>query len=700
MSLHIPAALDPTADAKLKPRQAVTPRSVLLGLAGVVFICALTPYNDYAMGNTFLVGNFLPIGMLLFFAFFLLLVNAPLWRWNPRRALPAGELSVALGMTLVACALPSSGLMRYLPSGLVGIHHSAGANPNHRALLETVALPDWLLPSLQGETVLERSTDPVISRYVGRTPEDQQGWLSLAGVPWRAWIRPAFTWGILVALIYGAVLSLMFIVRRQWAENERLPFPLATVYLSLIETPPPGRFLNPLFASRGFWIAFATVFLLHGLNASHAYFPKVPEIPLGYNFGPLVAGTSLRFSEMGFRQNQLYFVMLGITFLLQTRIAFSLWFFYVLYNLTLVLYPRDFTQVMRQDQSLGAVLVFAATVLWIGRHHWWMVLRCMFGRRRPNDPDAGYVPYGVAGWIVVACASGIVGWLGFAGVSIGLAIAITVIMLTLMLLIARVVAETGLIFAQFPVFGARPFAYAATLPAQPILPAPRGIFFANWFQQLFTHDLRESLSPYALNATRTADHAAFDGKPQWRRALPFVGALALALFVGYFVAGASTLWTEYRYAATLNAEAVSPINGYGIESSVRYVILDSSLPYVPPRQGPSEVHSQIGHFAFGAILTAFLATMRILVAWWPLHPVGYLLAYTYPVSRIWFSVFVGWLLKVLIVRFGGSRLVQGARPFFLGLIIGEAGAAAFWVLVSIAANLLGLEYVKVSLLPE
>jgi hypothetical protein len=678
----------------------VTPRSVLLGLAGVVFICGLTPYNDYAMGNTFLVGNFLPIGMLLFFAFFLLLVNAPLWRWKPDRALGAVELSVSLGMMLVACSLPSSGLMRYLPSGLVGIYHSAASNPDHRALLQTVSLPDWLLPSLQGETPLERSTDPVITRFVGRTPEDQQGFLGLAGVPWRAWVRPALTWGVLVALIYGAVLSLVFIVRRQWAENERLPFPLATVYLSLIETPPPGRVLNPLFSSRGFWIAFAAVFFLHGMNALHAYFPKVPDLPLGYNFAPLVAGTSLRFSETGFRQNQIYFVMLGITFLLQTRIAFSLWFFYVLYNVTLVAYPGDFTPVMRLDQSLGAVLVFAATVLWIGRHHWWMVLRCMFGRRRPDDPEAGYLPYGVAGWSVVACAAGIVVWLGLAGVSIGLAIAITVVMLTLMLLIARVVAETGLVFAQFPVFGTRAFAYATVLPAQPILPAPRGIFFSNWFQQLFTHDLRESLSPYALNATRTADLSAFEGKPRWRVALPFVGALALAMFVGYFVAGASMLWTEYRYAATLNAEAVSPINGYGIESSIRAIVLDGSLPYVPPRQGPSEAHSKLGHFLFGGALTAFLATMRFIFSWWPLHPVGFLLAYTYPVSRIWFSLFIGWLLKVMIVRFGGARMVQNARPFFLGLILGEAGAAAFWVLVSIVANLLGMEYVKVSLLPE
>ena len=49
-----------------------------------------------------------------------MLVNMPLWKFAPRWAFSSGELAVALGMTLVSCTLPSSGLMRYLPGFLVG----------------------------------------------------------------------------------------------------------------------------------------------------------------------------------------------------------------------------------------------------------------------------------------------------------------------------------------------------------------------------------------------------------------------------------------------------------------------------------------------------------------------------------------------------------------------------------------------------
>src|SRR5436305_11347241 len=102
--------------SEASPPAAITFRSLLLGLLGVVLICGLTPYNDYALNNTFLVGNNLPlVAVMLLFAF-VLLVNAPLSRFAPGRAFTSGELTVAFTMALIACSLPSSGLMRYLPN--------------------------------------------------------------------------------------------------------------------------------------------------------------------------------------------------------------------------------------------------------------------------------------------------------------------------------------------------------------------------------------------------------------------------------------------------------------------------------------------------------------------------------------------------------------------------------------------------------
>src|ERR1051325_3050190 len=95
-------------------RRPVNWRSVSIGLAGVVLICGLTPYNDFAVNNTYLIGTYLPVGVVLILLLLVLGLNVVLRRFTRWAALNSGELSVITVMMLVSCALPSSGLMRYL----------------------------------------------------------------------------------------------------------------------------------------------------------------------------------------------------------------------------------------------------------------------------------------------------------------------------------------------------------------------------------------------------------------------------------------------------------------------------------------------------------------------------------------------------------------------------------------------------------
>ena len=65
----------------------------------------------------------------------------------------------------------------------------------------------------------------------------------------------------------------------------------------------------------------------------------------------------------------------------------------------------------------------------------------------------------------------------------------------------------------------------------------------------------------------------------------------------------------------------------------------------------------------------------------------------------WFSIGVGWLLKVLIVKYGGARMYQQSRSFFIGLIFGQALAAALWLVVTLALVACGIDYELVKFLP-
>ena len=219
---------EPAADLSATARRGpVSWRSVALGLAGVVLICGVTPYNDYALNNTFLVGNNLPIGVVMLTFLFVLLVNAPLRRWAPRHAVTGGELAVALSMTLAGCGLPSSGLMRYLPPALVSPYYNALTDRTFLDLLEQMHLPAWVFPTMHGDGPAQWKNSPVVISYIGR-------WTEAGPPPYAAWVRPILTWGLFLAALYGSLLCLVAIVRRQWFENERLAFPLAQILSALI----------------------------------------------------------------------------------------------------------------------------------------------------------------------------------------------------------------------------------------------------------------------------------------------------------------------------------------------------------------------------------------------------------------------------------------------------------------------------------
>ena len=128
------------------PRGAITWRSVSLGLLATVFICSIAYYNDFAVNNTFFIGNNLPLGLVLMTFLFVVGVNGPLSRWAPRYAFSTGELIVAFSMALVSCTMPSGGLMRWLPHAIIGPWWHGQASKEFRDLLVNLRVPDWLYP--------------------------------------------------------------------------------------------------------------------------------------------------------------------------------------------------------------------------------------------------------------------------------------------------------------------------------------------------------------------------------------------------------------------------------------------------------------------------------------------------------------------------------------------------------------------------
>ena len=50
---------------------------------------------------------------------------------------------------------------------------------------------------------------------------------------------------------------------------------------------------------------------------------------------------------------------------------------------------------------------------------------------------------------------------------------------------------------------------------------------------------------------------------------------------------------------------------------------------------------------------------------------------------LWPSIFIAWLLKLLLLRYGGLRAYNKALPFFFGLILGDCVIGGVWALVNL-----------------
>ena len=82
---------------------------------------------------------------------------------------------------------------------------------------------------------------------------------------------------------------------------------------------------------------------------------------------------------------------------------------------------------------------------------------------------------------------------------------------------------------------------------------------------------------------------------------------------------------------------------------------------------------------FGVVL--FFAFMRQKFLWWKLHPAGYAISNSMDINIFWFSILVGFILKWLLIKYGGIKKYQRARPFFLGLILGEYVIGSIWTII-------------------
>lgn len=149
------------------------------------------------------------------------------------------------------------------------------------------------------------------------------------------------------------------------------------------------------------------------------------------------------------------------------------------------------------------------------------------------------------------------------------------------------------------------------------------------------------------------------------------GAIFLATLIGAPASWFAILTCYYHYGA-----ATAHVNDWRTSmGSTPWHLLDGWMSQPSPA-----VHTRLVAVAVGICVTGLLMAARARFLWWPVHPIGYVLSGTFTLEWLWCALFVGWLVKSLILRYGGLTLYRQALPFFIGLILGDYVSGALWAL--------------------
>ncbi len=611
------------------------------------------------------------------------------------------ELAVMLALVLAACGVAESGFIKTFANVAMLPHHYRKANPGWDQEGTFERLPKHFLAKTgeegaeDGDEGAETGEEDAEKGDEGKALGDfvqgriTEGPFSIKrDVPWSAWMPPLLTWLPLVILLMAAFVGLALVIHRQWAEHERLPYPLATFARSLWAA--DGE--ESVLAHRGFWVAAGIVLAIHMVNFIHTWWPESTiEIPTRFDFYSV---TSLfkTFARGGIAWNlsqfRIFFSVVGFAYLVSSDVSLSFGiapFIYAILDGILATYGistmagGEHRASIYTSVNIGSCVAFVMMIAYFGRRHYWAVLKSCFGMA-PADTPRPHETWGMRAF--VTCA----GFATILMISYGLAWPFAIIfMLSIMVFyvaVSRVVAETGLFFMKpawvphimlLGLFGG----YAL---------GPTAALIAMFFSAILFAEARETIMPYVVNSLGLLSR---EKVKLGRVAIWAGGAVTIGLIVGVVVTlciqndrgtdmAAGSWFTRWvpSYPFDISTSISQRLRGQGTLAAS-----DAMPSWKRPFNARPNGEFMIS-FAVGAALVVLCYVGRIHVRKWPIHPAVFMLWNWFHASSLTFSFLLGWAIKTAVAKYGGWRTAQRVKPIMIGLIAGAMLGALVPAIIS------------------
>ncbi len=629
-------------------------RSLLVGSILCCCIPVMAHLSVDWVHASFMAIDFMPVAAIFLFFVLVFIGNTLLRMVSREAALTQPELLVVYTMLIVGSSITTMGLVSQLLPIIGAPAHFASAENQWK---ETILphMPNWLTPGKEA----------IRGFFVGLKKGE--------GIPWGAWIGPLLGWLVLLAPAYFVMIAIMVILRKQWVEREHLIFPLTALPAAMSKTPEKNRLLGPFFRNPVMWVGFFLVFALTSANALSSYWDAFPTLTLDRQI-KVFRNTTDFFIRLSFP-------VIGFSFLINRDLAFSLWFFNLVFLcITGVFNPTG----IRLDENLGiygsagtpifaylgtgAIGAFVLGGLYNARDHLRGVLARAFGRSSDPDDSDEILSYRTAVWGTIISLLIMWVWLWLVGLNPLIVPLYIFLAYILFLGLTRVVSEGGLPAIVASMIA--PTIVISTLGAKAL--GATGLM-ALALMYVWSADIRIFPMAECAQGLKLVEEC-----PRRRRKGVF-WAIVLALAISLVVSVALSLYLAYTHGGiTLNEWFF--VSG----AQVPYRLMAEKLQNPSPPSIPGYLLMGVG-----AVVTVAISALRASFPWFTLHPIGFAVGSVWLMNYLWFSVFLAWLIKSLVLRYGGPAVYRKAVPFFLGLVLGQYTAAAFWFVVDLCTGKTG-----------
>lgn len=619
------------------------------GILFVSFISYVDPIFLNGLTADF-VGGFAILSLFIFILF----INPILLSINKNLGLCQSEILFVFIMCLTACVIPSWGLMANLIPIISGLKYFA--SPENR-------WSEIVLPHIK-RFIIPQNLEKIKMFFEGAGG---------ANYPYVEWLTPLIFWFIFYLIFSFLSICIAVILRKQWVEREKLIFPIAILPVEITKKydekgKVPDIFKNPIF-----WFGFSIPFFYILFTNLRHFFPFLPSIILWKEIDIFRRTTYLLFV--------LSWPILGFSYFVNLNILFSLWVFHIIlkiqtgwFNITGFSLPGgtecfDGSSAMTTYQGAGAVIVFFIFLVWQARSHLKDIFKkSIFNLPQIDDKDE-ILSYRVCFWGFLISTILFLFLLILMGMNFLTSLVFYFYTLATFVVLNRIICQAGLGFARSQCSPESFVSY--TLP--PNLIGETG-YTAIGLQYPYAGDIRTTILTSTQNSLKIKENIRI--KPVY-----IFWAILISITLSFFISAFSHLTNGFKIGA-LNKHPWF----FQIFPQVVGNFISDKIKNPPARE---IILSRWLFTGIGAGIMSFLIFMTNRFFWWPLHYIGFPICDSLPIDRGWFSIFLAWLIKLIVLKYGGVHLYRKLMPFFIGIIVGSVIGVGFGMLIAVMTNNIG-----------